>query len=625
MASEIKAQGLVHSLELGKGRWWITFGLLIVFIAYQVMVHLFFNPTASKSGNKSMFLGLEHAKGMEQAVIARELSRGHGFSTKVIKPAAVRILEDKFGTGTFASLTNPAGPTQGNLPDFFHAPLNPLVNAAAIKALTTYSEQLKDRLNEDQQQKFWEFQKAETVHPADRVIAATAVFFYLLAVGINYFTLKRLFDRRLAFMTTLLLLFCNRFWEFSSTGLPQLLLLFLFSAATWFFVRALFARQAGRMVWHWMIGAGICFGLMLLAHPLTAWLLIGAILYAAFAFRPYGREAGILAVVAILCFTPWLVRNQRVCGNALGLSWQTRTFQLRGTESQIMRTLSKPDESIEPTNYFSKLQGQTLNQLEHLYGHFGKIITVPFFFIALLHFFRKPETRSLRWSMLWMWLFGVFGMSFFGFSDYDLNAEFHANDLHLLFIPMMAGYGLAFLLVMWGRIETQGRELARIPIINAAFHVIIVFLSSLPLFSTYLNPPQMPVPFPPYFPSVIQSVGNYYNENDVICSDMPWAVAWYTDKKSLWLPLTISDFNTLNDFHLNGKITALLFTPITGYKGLLSEVAVGEFREWYYFITRDPRLPKNTTFPLAVPKNIFIGKGNNYYLYSDRDRWTERQ
>ena len=38
---------------------------------------------------KVLFRGLDSAHGMEQAVIAREVARGNGLVTKVIRPAAV--------------------------------------------------------------------------------------------------------------------------------------------------------------------------------------------------------------------------------------------------------------------------------------------------------------------------------------------------------------------------------------------------------------------------------------------------------------------------------------------------------------------------------------------------------
>ena len=103
---------------------------------------------------------------------------------------------------------------------------------------------------------------------------------------------------------------------------------------------------------------------------------------------------------------------------------------------------------------------------------------------------------------------------------------------------------------------------------------------------------------------------------------MPWAVAWYGDRKSLWLPLTIADFNDLNEFRFRGKITGLLVTPVTGFRGLLNDVGVGEFKDWKAFIMRDPRAAQ--TFVLKVAHPIFLMNASYYLLFADRDRWTPR-
>jgi hypothetical protein len=254
--------------------------------------------------------------------------------------------------------------------------------------------------------------------------------------------------------------------------------------------------------------------------------------------------------------------------------------------------------------------------------HFGRMLVAPFFFLALLHVFRKRETRSIQWAVFSMWLCAVLGMSAYGFSDYDLIASLQSNDLHLLFIPLFTFYGVAILLMFWGRIVVGERELAGIPLFNRAFHIAIVGVHSLSLIHSYMQPPKIPFVWPPYFPRAIAELNDWYSEKDVICSDMPWAIAWYADRKSLWLPLTVTDFNDLNDFKFNSRITGLFFSPVTGFRGLQSDVAIGEFREWAGFIMRDPRAAGN--FPLKTMKPIRFFTGVNYILYADRDRWTER-
>ena len=624
MASEVKAQEFVHSLEHGRGRRWVVLLLIIAFALFQSVAHVLINPMNRLGGQAALFVGLTHPKGQEQAVIARELARGHGFSTKVIKPAAIALIEKNRGAEGFSSLLDPEGPTGGNIPDIYHAPLHPWINSCALFTAARISDALSMRTDSKGHNDFWTLKKAEYIHPADRIIAGVSIVCFLAAVLVSFLTVRRLFDERLATITVVLMLLCNQFWRYSSSGLPQMLLLLLFSVAVHCSTRALAARETGERTWPWHAGAGLAFGLLALTHPLTIFIFAGALIYTAVAFSPKGRDAILMLCVFLACLSPWLVRNARVCGSPFGVAGQTRLFGLRGTESQIMRTLDKPDDTV-PAHYFrSKLQMELLAQMETLVGRLGKVIVAPLFFLTLLHAFRKKETRSFRWGFLLMLLSGMFGMAFFGFSDGDLQTDLQSNDLYPLFIPITTAYGLALLLIMWSRVQVAGRDLASIRQVNIAFHAFIIFLSSLSLLNIYTDPPKLPFVWPPYCPPAISEISDWYSKDDIICTDMPWAVAWYADRKSLWLPLTVADFNNLNEFRFRGKITGLLVTPITGFRGLLSDVAGphGEFRDWRAFIMRDPHAAANFTLKVARP--IYLQEASHYLLFSDRDRWTER-
>ncbi len=622
MASEVKAQELVHSLEHGRGRRWLVLLLIIAFALFQAVAHILINPMNRGGGQAAIFVGLTHPKGMEQAVISRELARGHGFSTKVIKPAAIALTEKNKGADGFSSLLDPNGPTGGNIPDIYHAPLNPWINSCALFTAARISDALSLRVDEKGRNDFWTLQKGEYIHPADRIIAGVSVLFFLVAVWVSFLTARMLFDERLATITAVLMLVCNEFWRFSSSGLPQMLMLMLFSVAIYLSARGLAAREIGDRTWPWHAAAGLAFGLLALAHPLTAFIFVGALIYTAVAFSPRGRDALVMLLVFLTCLSPWLVRNARVCGSPFGIAGQTRLVGPRGTESQIMRTLDKPDDTVPAYFFRSKLQSQLLGQIGSLVGRLGKVVVAPLFFLALLHAFRKTETRSFRWGFLLMIGSGAIGMAFFGLADSSFQTDLDSNDLYPLFIPLTTAYGLALLLIMWSRVQVAGRDLASIRQINVAFHSLIIFVSSLSLVYVYTDPPKVPFVWPPYCPPALSDLDDWYSKDDIICSDMPWAVAWYSDRKSLWLPLTIADFNDLNEFRFGGKITGLLVTPMTGFRGLLNDVGVGEFRDWRAFIMRDPRAATN--FALKVAHPIFLMGASHYLLFADRDRWTER-
>jgi hypothetical protein len=98
-------------------------------------------------------------------------------------------------------------------------------------------------------------------------------------------------------------------------------------------------------------------------------------------------------------------------------------------------------------------------------------------------------------------------------------------------------------------------------------------------------------------------------------------VAWYADRKSLWLPNSLRDWGQLYDYeNLKSPIVGLYLTPVTGNQPFISGIAKGEFKEWAPFITRTANL---RDFPLKAVTPLPID-GECIY-YSDRDRWTNRE
>ena len=63
--------------------------------------------------------------------------------------------------------------------------------------------------------------------------------------------------------------------------------------------------------------------------------------------------------------------------------------------------------------------------------------------------------------------------------------------------------------------------------------VIVVFagLSCLPMMFTLLSPKTMPVVYPPYYPPDIQQTAGWMKPDELMMSDVPWAVAWYGNRQ----------------------------------------------------------------------------------------------
>ncbi|HXO96575.1 MAG TPA: glycosyltransferase family 39 protein, partial [Chthoniobacterales bacterium] len=211
----MNVQSFVHSLEQGKIAGFFRLVLSLVAVIALALAYLLIQ-----------FRGLSTQAGIDQAQIAHEIARGNGFATKNVRPLEAHLLQQIFGQV-------PAG----NVPDLYHAPLNPIVNAGALYLLGSQLDQRVDTGN--------------PVYRGDRLIAAVSVLFFLLALLINFVLARSLFDAKVAWLATGLVLVADQFWQFSLSGLPQMLLLFLTTCSLWCLAKAVRAKGDDRNPFLW--------------------------------------------------------------------------------------------------------------------------------------------------------------------------------------------------------------------------------------------------------------------------------------------------------------------------------------------------------------------------------------
>jgi hypothetical protein len=589
MANETKVQAFIHALEEGG---WVSRIRLILLLAGVFMVYFIVIF--------SQFKGLSDAKGMDQAQIGRAIASGKGFTTKFIRPLAYSQFTDKFGTF-------PAG----DIPDTYNAPLNPYVDSLLLRMT----------------RKTWPMTDKDIVYTSDRVIAGASLLFFIISVGVNFTVAKRLFDRRLALLGMGLIFVCDVFWNFSMTGLPQMLMVLIFSMVNYCLVRAIENRYAEKNTLLWLGLSGVGFGLLVLAHGLAVWIFIGALVYMAFAFWPRNglwwvrillHPAWIPLMIVLAMEGPWLLRLYRLTGNPFGVAIYSGYGQLIGSESQVMRSLHLDTSGISFSWFRAKVQAQAIGQLSSIYAYLGHSPIAPIFFVSLLHLFKRPETASFRWCVFYMWLFALLGMSLFGLTE---DGPIHANDLHILFVPMTIFYALAFVLVLWTRLGADRSEVT-LRLVRWAFFVVIYLISAFPLLHMLITASGR-VQWPPYVPPYIAILGGqdgWTEPDEIITSDMPWAVAWYADRKCIWLPDTIATFMDMHDYNrLNGPIVGLYLTPISGDARFFSDIEKGEYKEWAKFILRNL---DTRGFPFEAVTALPID--NECIFYSDRNRWSTK-
>jgi hypothetical protein len=452
--------------------------------------------------------------------------------------------------------------------------LNLLVNAAVFKII--------DAADGEK----WKIQKDQMVYALDRVVAGVATMFFLLAIGVNYLLLTRIFDAKIAGVAALLMLCCELMWNFSLSGQAQMLMLFLFSSATYFAYRAIEYVQEGRLPLMPALVAGFCLVLLALTHWIAVWILIGYLIFAAFAFRPRGLVSlMVIAIALIVCAAP-LYRNYQASGSVMGTAFMVIYSGLGDGEDSAMRVMdfASNDSNLRLDGLIMKIIRTTILQGTDILPFLGSIFAAPLFFLALLHPFKRKSIADFRWCILLMWLFAALGMSIFGVSSEGT----HPNQIHILFAPIMTGYGLAFLSIVWGKLEVVNS----LPILRNAHHFVIVVLSAAPMLLGSYNMARFGlvrgdkgIPhWPPYYPA---GINIYFDQqrmvkkDQIIISDQPWAVAWYADRTSIWLPKKAKNFDEIENVAANLKtpVVGILITPSSHGFRSISQISqlYGEF------------------------------------------------
>ncbi len=562
-------QRMVHLLEAGSLAVWVKRASAVVVIAAIALFYLLHE-----------FRGMAAAQGMDQAQIGLEIASGHGWRTNFIRPRALGMLASH----------------GKNIPqkiwyDTYNAPLPPLVDAIALFPLKAHLKMTT----------------RDIIYVGDQAIALSAMCFFLASLVVLFFIARRLFDERLALLSCGLVLVCDSIWQYSLSGLPQMLLLFLLNVTVYAMVRAVQAQYGGGFVGIWLAAAGVGFGLLALTHALTIWIFLGALVFSILFFRPRGWAAMIVLVPFVLIYTPWLIRNYMICGNPAGVAIYSILDNVRYSEAGWMRRIGLDTGGIGPGFFRTKISANLITQFGSIFKYLGWSVVAPVFFLSTLHSFKRPETGMIRWMILAMWGGAVAGMAVYGIREEQGVA---ANQLHLIFVPLMTCYGLAFLLVQWNRLEIDLR-VARI-----GFLVLLFLLCGLPMLLGLISPKKGGVQWPPYVPPYISVLNDWMQPNEITASDMPWAIAWYANRRSLWLPESVRTLTDLNDYQVLGApINGLYLTPISGSQNTLGDIIKGEYGEWATVILRSVNMQQ---FPLKWA--ALLGLENQCVFFSDHDR-----
>jgi hypothetical protein len=190
-----------------------------------------------------------------------------------------------------------------------------------------------------------------------------------------------------------------------------------------------------------------------------------------------------------------------------------------------------------------------------------------------------------------------------------------------LFLPTMLGYGLAFILVLFSRRDGTSGVLPRLALFTGLFLV-----SALPLVFTLL-PRNVPPIQQSYYQPAINLLHGWTTDREIIASDMPWGVAWYADRKSLWLPAKFRDLLGLSDnAKIPGTLAGVFLTPVSRAESFYFGIYRGEYADTE---DRNPNVGYpalifgRRDLPLFPFQQGYSMLGDlSFTFYSDRARWA---
>ncbi len=573
----------------------IGWALAIVFVFAMTGYHL-----------KMDYRGLSSPIGMDQAQIAREIARGNGMTTNNVRPL---LLSDR------ARHAEEVGKELDleNFKDTYHSPLNPLVNSIMFKLSgADYS------LEEEGEQL--------SSYGPDRLITALSMVFLLGSIGVAYLLVSRIFDRKIGAVVAVLMIFCDLMWEFSKTGMPQMLMLLLFMVAIFFLYKATENGELDLPTMPWLVVSALFFGLLALTHWITVWIFFGVIAYALIVFRPRGVAALVMTLTFLAIISPALYHNYQVTGQIGGDARYVIYEGLTGAEGGGALMNSFNIEQVQMKGLASRVLVESIGQLNNVVSLMGAIFAAPLFFIALLHPFKRPEIAKFRWGILLMWIFAVIGMTLFGLPGKQLSS----NQMHIIFAPIMAGYGLAILAVLWSRVSIP----SELPMLRNGHLIIVVLLSALPILLGIMKTLSssgwgQARPQYPYLPGYLVYLNEWVDDDEIIVSDMSEGVAWYADRDAIAIPSRMEDFSEIEELVKDSgmSIAGFHISPLSVNLPFIDGTR-NTYRDWAPLVTLPQRTfidQKQTGVKLdKFAYNTFNMMFSDMYFWSNRDRSNQQ-
>lgn len=593
-------QEWIHKFEVGEGTRHVKLVAVILGLLALTAVYDLRN-----------YKNFSTEEAMDTAQLARNISEGKGYTTDFIRPLSVYLLQKVRGEEA-PILKEPH-------PDISNPPVYPYVLSVLMKILPFHFDITKNN-------RFWRFEPELLIAFFNQGLLFLAVFM-IFRLG------RRLFDASVGWVSALIFAGTHVFWQFSVSGLSTMLLIVIFLGIVWCLtvMEEQFRLEAKTNAW--FIGLSVAVGALVGLGGLTryafAWLIFPV---AGFLALFFGPKRWVLSGTALAAFvvliSPWLARNYKLSGTLFGTAGfavyqdSPPSFQGNRLERYISKEIDAELSRFESENYFRKLYVNTRTIIEKDLSNLGGNLISIFFLVGLLLQFRNVALSRMRlftlMSLALLIVVQAMGRSYLSVDSPQINSE----NLLVLVAPLAFIFGAGMYFVLLDQINLP------FPQLRSAITALFGFVSCLPLILALL-PRSHPVAYPPYWPPAIDLVSNWMRDDELMMSDMPWAIAWYGNRQCIWVsldapsdskPTINSDFFRIHDYQK--RIHGLYLTSLTTDARFYSQILKDKDYAWGRFMVESlarTNVPK--VFPLKTAPRGFLENGQLFL--SDRVRWKD--
>lgn len=499
-----RLQEFIHSVEEGAGKKILSGIVAIVVMA--AMMTLF---------DTLWFRNMTTPEGMEAAQLARNIAEGNGYTTGMIRPLAVRLIQNQ--QGQTGALLKEA------LPDLHNPPLYPVLLAGWLKIMP-FRYVIASGQNFD-------------YHRPDLWIAIFNQLLLVLAALLVFRLATALFDTTAGWMSLGILSTTWLFWQFTFTGHSTMLLVVLFLLLVHCLFKADEAAsaevpQTGKIA-TWAVLAGVCLGLGALTRYSFLWLIPPVVIFFLFLMRPFRLVPAALATaVCLVMFAPWMIRNLQISGAPFGTAGhaiyeETESFPGDEVQRALHPNFQTFDYHEVRRKFFYGVREAISDELPRLGGNWLGVLSV----IGLLIPFRRPTLNRLRWFLVISLCFLVIAQAGgkTGFSK--LNPGITSENLLAITAPLAFIFGVGLVLSLVDQLRLSH------PLLNYLTLVGVVLICALPLLLAIVppRPYTTKIVYPPYYPPFFQRIGRLNEQGtaslwakELIMTDVPEAVVWYS-------------------------------------------------------------------------------------------------